>query len=91
MMETGMVREALQIAGWVLTVLGQVQVALKLRRGFLTWLVANAVMIALCVQMQLWWSIGMYLTNVAVCVWSFRKWGEDARTMRSLFVRRAAR
>jgi hypothetical protein len=52
--------EALQIAGWLLTVLGQVQVASKARRGFLTWIAANAVLIVLCVHAGLWWSIGMY-------------------------------
>jgi hypothetical protein len=65
---------ALQIAGWLLTVLGQVQVASKSRHGFLTWIAANVVLIALCVQTSLWWSIGMYATNVGVCLWSFQRW-----------------
>lgn len=68
--------EALQIAGWLLTVLGQVQVASKARCGFLTWIAANAVLIVLCVHAGLWWSIGMYATNVGVCLWSFRRWGK---------------
>ena len=46
--------EALQIAGWLHTVLGQVQVASKARRGFLTWIAANAVLIVLCVCAGLW-------------------------------------
>lgn len=90
-MDDTTLKEALQIAGWALTLLGQVQVALKLRQGFVTWLVANVVMIGLCVHLQLWWSIGMYLTNIAVCVWSFRKWASHEPTMRPLFVKRAAR
>ena len=36
------VSEALQIVGWVLTVLGQEQVALKARQGFVTWMAATA-------------------------------------------------
>jgi hypothetical protein len=68
--------DALQIAGWILTVVGQVQVALKARQGFITWIVANAVLILLCINVGLWWSIGMYATNVGVCLWSFRRWGE---------------
>jgi len=72
------IADALQIAGWILTVVGQVQVALKARHGFITWIVANAVLIALCVHVGLWWSIGMYATNVGVCLWSFRRWGEPS-------------
>lgn len=67
--------DALQIAGWLLTVVGQVQVASKERLGFITWIAANAVLIALCMRAGLWWSIGMYATNVGVCLWSFRRWG----------------
>lgn len=66
--------DALQIAGRLRTVIGQVQVASKERWGFVTWIVANAVLIALCVRAGLWWSIGMYATNVGVCLWSFRRW-----------------
>ncbi|WP_140636935.1 hypothetical protein [Methylibium rhizosphaerae] len=73
-METVSWATALQIVGWLLTVLGQVQVAAKSRHGFLTWIAANAVLIALCVQASLWWSIGMYVTNVGVCLWSFQRW-----------------
>jgi hypothetical protein len=65
---------ALQIAGWALTVTGQIQVALKDRRGFLTWIAANAVLIALSAVAGLWWSVGMFVTNVATCVWSYRRW-----------------
>jgi len=68
--------DALQIAGWLLTVIGQVQVVSKERWGFVTWIGANAVLIALCVRAGLWWSIGMYATNVGVCLWSFRRWGK---------------
>jgi hypothetical protein len=68
--------DALQIAGWLLTVLGQVQVASKARCGFLTWIAANAVLIVLCVHAGLWWALGMYATNVVVCLWSFRRWGK---------------
>jgi len=68
--------DALQIAGWVLTVVGQVQLALKARQGFITWIVANAVLISLCIHVGLWWSTGMYATNVGVCLWSFRRWGQ---------------
>ena len=75
---------ALQVLGWVLTLLGQVQVA-----GFATWIVANIVLIGLSARVGLWWSIGMYLTNIAVCAWSFRAWGQaDAGRMRTLFVNR---
>jgi len=72
----------LQIAGWALTVTGQIQVALKDRRGFLTWIAANAVLIALSAVAGLWWSVGMFLTNVATCVWSYLRWG--ARASRAL-------
>jgi len=72
------VADVLQIAGWLLTVLGQVQVAVKARSGFMTWIAANAVLIALCIHVGLWWSIGMYATSVVVCLWSFRRWGRTA-------------
>ena len=39
---------------------------------------ANAVLIALCIHVGLWWSIGMYATNVVVCLWSFRRWGRTS-------------
>ena len=80
---------ALQLLGWVLTLLGQVQVARKRRAGFATWIVANIVLIGLSAHVGLWWSIGMYLTNIAVCAWSFRAWGQaDEGRMRTLFVNR---
>ena len=47
--------DALQIAGWLLTVIGQVQVASKERRGFIMWIAANAVLIVLCMRSGLWW------------------------------------
>jgi membrane protein implicated in regulation of membrane protease activity len=83
--------QSLQIAGWLLTVLGQVQIGLKVRQGFLTWIAANAVLIALSGAVGLWWSIGMYVTNVAVCVWSYRRWTSDAQPLQPLGTGRAAR
>ena len=81
----------LQVAGWLLTALGQVQIALKLRQGFLTWIAANAVLIVLSVSVGLWWSIGMYLTNMGVCIWSFRRWLNDARPIQPLVIKCRAR
>jgi hypothetical protein len=79
--------DGLQVLGWLLTLLGQVQVARKRRAGFATWIVANLVLIALSARMGLWWSIGMYLTNIAVCAWSYRTWAEDVGSgMRTLFL-----
>ena len=83
--------QSLQIAGWFLTVLGQVQIGLKVRQGFLTWIAANAVLIVLSAAVGLWWSIGMYVTNVAVCIWSYRRWMNDALPLQPLVTRRAAR
>ena len=83
--------DELQIAGWLLTVGGQIQVALKQRQGFITWIAANAVLIALCALVGLWWSIGMYVTNVAVCMWSFVRWGADAASPRRLFAKQTPR
>ena len=81
----------LQVAGWLLTALGQVQIALKLRQGFLTWIAANAVLIVLSVSVGLWWSIGMYLTNVGVCIWSYRRWLTDDQPIQPLMMKRKAR
>lgn len=79
--------DVLQVLGWILTVGGQIQVARKRRAGFATWIVANLMLIVLCARVGLWWSIGMYATNIVVCAWSFRSWGREQRsTMRSLFV-----
>lgn len=80
--------ETLQIAGWVLTVLGQVQIGRMSRNGFLTWVVANLVMIVLCVQQGLLWSCGMYATNIVICAWSFRRWSPSKPVGRALFVKR---
>lgn len=80
--------DELQIAGWLLTVVGQIQVALK---QFITWIAANTILIALCVLVGLWWSIGMYATNVAVCVWSLVRWSADAAGPRRLFAKRTPR
>jgi nicotinamide riboside transporter PnuC len=90
-MVEGQLVSALQVLGWILTLLGQVQVARKRRAGFVTWIVANIVLIGLSARVGLWWSIGMYLTNIAVCAWSFRAWAqEDEGRMRTLFVNRRA-
>jgi len=88
-MVEGQLVSALQVVGWALTLLGQVQVARKRRAGFVTWIVANIVLIGLSARVGLWWSIGMYLTNIAVCAWSFRAWAQaDQCRMRTLFVNR---
>ena len=88
-MVEGQLVSALQVLGWILTLLGQVQVARKRRAGFVTWIVANIVLIGLSARVGLWWSIGMYLTNIAVCAWSFRAWAQaDQCRMRTLFVNR---
>lgn len=71
------VGEVLQGIGWALTVLGQVQIGQKLRRSFLSWIVANLVLIAVSVQAGLWVSVGMYATNILLCVWSFAKWSAE--------------
>lgn len=83
--------QSLQIAGWILTVLGQVQIGRKVRQGFLTWIAANAVLIVLSAAVGLWWSIGMYATNVAVCIWSYRRWVKDELPLQPLGTSRAAR
>jgi hypothetical protein len=72
------VADGLQLVGWLLTVVGQVQVAHRASSGFITWIAANVVLVALCIQVGLWWSIGMYVTNVGVCVWSYRRWSDTA-------------
>jgi len=88
-MVEGQLVSALQVLGWILTLLGQVQVARKRRAGFVTWIVANIVLIGLSARVGLWWSIGMYLTNIAVCAWSFRAWAQaDQGRIRTLFVDR---
>ena len=88
-MVEGQLVSALQVLGWILTLLGQVQVARKRRAGFVTWIVANIVLIGLSARVGLWWSIGMYLTNIAVCAWSFCAWAQaDQGRMRTLFVDR---
>jgi nicotinamide riboside transporter PnuC len=88
-MVEGQLVSALQVLGWILTLLGQVQVARKRRAGFVTWIVANIVLIGLSARVGLWWSIGMYLTNIAVCAWSFRAWAQaDQGRMRTMFVDR---
>ncbi|MCL4736784.1 MAG: hypothetical protein Q8R98_00390 [Rubrivivax sp.] len=88
-MVEGQLVSALQVFGWILTLLGQVQVARKRRAGFVTWIVANIVLIGLSARVGLWWSIGMYATNIAVCAWSFRAWAQvDQGHMRTLFVNR---
>ena len=88
-MVDGQLVSALQVLGWILTLLGQVQVARKRRAGFVTWIVANIVLSGLSAHVGLWWSIGMYLTNIAVCAWSFRAWAKaDEGRMRTLFVDR---
>lgn len=70
------VAEVLQGVGWALTVLGQVQIGRRLRRSFISWIVANLVLIGVSVQAGLWISVGMYATNIALCMWSFAKWSE---------------
>ena len=42
-MVEGQLVSALQVLGWILTLLGQVQVARKRRAGFATWIGANIV------------------------------------------------
>jgi len=76
------VAQGLQIAGWLLTITGHVQITHKARTGFLTWIAANGVLIALSAYVGLWWSIGMFLTNTGICAWSCRRWPrERARQM----------
>ena len=85
------IKELLQISGWLITVVGHIQLTFKRRAGWITWIVANIVMIALCARVEFWWSIGMYLTNTLGCVWSYRRWSGDEGSMRPLFVKRMSR
>jgi len=85
------IKELLQVSGWLITVVGHIQMTFKRRAGWITWIVANLVMIALCARVEFWWSIGMYLTNTVGCVWSYRRWSGDEGGMRPLFVNRMSR
>ncbi len=55
------------------------ELALKRRAGFATWIVANVVLTALSVRMQLWWSVGMCVTNIVVCAWSLGSRSDQRR------------
>lgn len=90
LMRESQVIGVLLVLGWILTVVGQIQVLRKRRAGFATWIVANILLIARCVRKEPWWSIGMYATNFVVCAWSFRSSGrEHGSAMRSLFANRS--
>jgi hypothetical protein len=69
-----MLTNALQTVRWLLTLLGQFQLASKQRLGFLTWIGANGVLLSVCLRAGLWWTAGMYITNTLVCVWSYWRW-----------------
>lgn len=73
--QTSLFIQALQLAGWALTLLGQIQIGNRGRGGFVTWVVANLVMTGIAVHSGLYWSIGMYATNIVSCCWSYRRWG----------------
>ena len=90
-MDESNIKELLQISGWLITVVGHIQMTFKRRAGWITWIVANLVMIALCARVEFWWSIGMHLTNTIGCVWSYRRWSDDEGIMRPLFVNRMSR
>ena len=90
-MDESSIKELLQIAGWLITLVGHAQMTFKRRAGWLTWIVANAVMIALCARVGFWWSIGMHLTNTMACVWSYRRWAGNEGGMRLLFINRLSR
>jgi hypothetical protein len=66
--------EGLQLAGWLLTLVGQVLVTLKFRSAFVVWGVANVCLFAVQVRAELYWAAGMFATNLAFCFWSFRRW-----------------
>ena len=48
-------------------------------------------MVILAAGVGLWWSIGMYLSNTAVCVWTFRRWGRDECSVQRPSVQHTAR
>lgn len=70
--------QILQILGWVLTLLGQLQIGCRGRAGFATWIAANLVMAGVAVSSGLLWSLGMYATNIASCVWAYWRWGRPS-------------
>lgn len=74
--QTGLLVQALQLVGWMLTLVGQVQIGNRVRGGFATWVLANLVMTVVAVHTGLYWSIGMYVTNIASCCWSYWRWRE---------------
>lgn len=90
-MDDANIKDLLQIAGWFLTVVGHIQVTLKRRAGFVTWVLANGVLIALSARVGLWWSMGQYATNTLFCTWSYWRWAGAAEAMRPLFVGRTVR
>lgn len=82
--------DALQAVGWMLALLGQVQVARKRRTGFAIWVVANVVLMAAFAGLEMWWSAGTLVASTAVCSWAYRAWGkEEGGSMRSLFVNKS--
>lgn len=77
----------LQLAGWLLTVTGQVLVTARRRAGFVVWMVANVALIVLSLRVGLRWSALMFATNLLCCVWSFCRWGSSPHSsQRRLFV-----
>lgn len=84
--------EILQAIGWALTLVGQFQVTAKRKRGFATWTAANLVLITLNVIVGLYWSAGMFLTNLGFCVWSYSVWSQEERAKdRRIFYKGALR
>ncbi|KQW02818.1 nicotinamide mononucleotide transporter [Rhizobacter sp. Root1221] len=87
---TSALAQTLQIVGWALTLLGQVLNGLRRRQGFILWVAANVVMIGLAAYVGLWWSIGMYVTNTLMCLWSYRQWLLDEQPIRPMVDRRSS-
>ena len=84
--------EILQALGWALTLVGQFQVTAKRKSGFATWTAANLVLIALNMTVGLYWSAGMFTTNLLFCIWSYSVWSQEQRAKdRRLFYKGALR
>ena len=84
--------EALQIVGWILTVVGQILITGKRRAGFVVWMVSNVALIVLNVHAGLRWSAMMFTTNLLCCIWSYWRWSDvHAAEPRRLFANLARR
>ena len=76
----------LQVAGFMLTLAGQIQVTRKHKSAFVLWSVSNVLIVLVNIIIGMPIMALMFMVNLAFCVWSYSEWNQEERRLAPLYL-----